>query len=207
MIKELEQYVKDKIELESEVLSLKDTVRNQNHTIRNLKKRLEDEHPRVEIIKKNLTYYVRTRKPIDWNMIKTMLKKTYDSLCNHDIDTAVVDLKYMCEYLYIQEEEQIEEESFINLEEVEKRIEDKLEKKYEKELQKLSTSALRIKVLEEYVRDCRSKVDRYEKQIEELEEELVDCSNRLGGVHVDLDELRSHYNKLKNHWLVKLLRL
>ena len=51
MIKELE-YLKDKIELESEVLSLKDTVHNQNHTISKLKKRLEDEHPRVEIIKK-----------------------------------------------------------------------------------------------------------------------------------------------------------
>ena len=207
MIKELEQYLKDKIELESEVLSLKDTVRNQNHTIRNLKKKLEDEYPRVEIIKKNLTYYIRTRKPIDWNMIKTMLRKAYDSLCNHEIDTAVVNLKHMCEYLYIQKEEQIEEESFINLEEVEKRIENKLEKKYEKELQKLTTSTLRIRVLEEYVRDCRSKAYRYEKQIEELEEELFDYYKDLHGLNGELNELRSHHNKLKNHWLVKLLRL
>ena len=207
MIKELEQYLKDKIELESEVLSLKDTVRNQNHTIRNLKKKLEDEHPRVEIIKKNLTCYIRRRKPIDWDMIKTMLRKTYDSLCHHAIDTAVVNLKYMCEYLYIQKEEQIEEESFINLEEVEKRIEDKLEKKYEKELQKLATSTLRIGVLEDNMSNCRSKVDIYEKQIAELEEELFDYYKDLHGLNGELDELRSHHNKLKNHWLVKLLRL
>ena len=39
--------------------------------------------------------------------------------------------------IYIYKKEHIEEEeSFINLEEVEKRIENKLEKKYKKELQK-----------------------------------------------------------------------
>ena len=79
--------------------------------------------------------------------------------------------------------------------------------KYKKDIQKLATSTLRIRVLEEYIGTYKSKVNRYERQIKELEEELVECFYKIGTLYDELNELRSQHNKLKNHWLVKLLRL
>ena len=117
------------------------------------------------------------------------------------------DIKKLDGLPFILKEEQTEKESFINLEEVEKEIEGKLEKKYEKELQKLSTLTVYMEELKRQVNDYRREKYKLEKEVNESCEELSNCYNNLDIRNAELNELRSHHNRLKNHWLVKLLKL
>lgn len=117
------------------------------------------------------------------------------------------DIKKLDEYPFILKEEQTEKESFINLEEVKKEIEGKLEKKYEKELQRLSTLTAHMEELKRQVNDYRREKYKLEEEVNESCEELANCYNLLDLRNAELDELRSHHDRLKNHWLVKLLKL
>lgn len=112
-------------------------------------------------------------------------------------------IKKLDGYPFILKEEQTEKESFINLEEVKKEIEYKLEKKYEKELQKLSTLTVYMEELKGQVNDYRREKYKLEEELNKSCEELSNCYNLFD----ELNELRSHYNRLTNHWLVKLLKL
>lgn len=113
------------------------------------------------------------------------------------------DIKKLDEHPFILKEEQTEKESFVNLEEVKKEIEYKLEKKYEKELQKLSTLTVYMEELKGQVNDYRREKYKLEEELNKTCEELSNCYNLFD----ELNELRSHYNRLTNHWLVKLLKL
>lgn len=117
------------------------------------------------------------------------------------------DIKKLDGVSFVLKEEQTEKESFINLEEVKKEIEGKLEKKYEKELQKLSTLTAHMEELKRQVNDYRGEKYKLEEDMNKTCEELFNCYDNLDIRNAELDELRSHHNKLKNHWLVKLLKL
>lgn len=116
-------------------------------------------------------------------------------------------IKKLDGYPFILKEEQTEKESFINLEEVKKEIEYKLEKKYEKELQKLSTLTTHMKESRRQVAEYKREKYKLEEAMNKTCEELYSCYNNLDIRNAELDELRSHHNRLKNHWLVKLLKL